>query len=294
MTTSLTSPEKPVFSARPDLSVISLSGEEVRTFLNDILTAQVQSLAEHIARPACLLTPQGRILFDMMVMVRAQTVYLITQTEQAGPLAKRLMMYRLRRKIDITYPAQLAVGHLWGQVSPDFPLPESCLAADDERQAVLGRLILCSRLDDLPEPAHTTDWQAMRISLGIPEGAADLTPNRALMLEAGLHLLGAVDFEKGCYVGQEVTARTHYRGLVKRRLLPVTSDQTLSSGQVIFRDEVTVGQIGSVAKLPDGHYVSLASLRLDAAQATLTGDAELTTAPWWSRSRCSRSRSSRA
>jgi folate-binding protein YgfZ len=65
-------------------------------------------------------------------------------------------------------------------------------------------------------------WHANRIAAGVPEGSVDLTPERALMLEAGLDRLGAVDFEKGCYVGQEVTARTHYRGLVKRRLVPLT------------------------------------------------------------------------
>jgi folate-binding protein YgfZ len=65
-------------------------------------------------------------------------------------------------------------------------------------------------------------WHANRIAAGVPEGSVDLSPERALMLEAGLDRLGAVDFEKGCYVGQEVTARTHYRGLVKRRLVPVT------------------------------------------------------------------------
>ena len=270
-------PEQPHFSARPDLTVISLVGDEVRDFLNDILTAQIKTLTQDIARPACLLTPQGRILFDMMVMISQQTVYLVTQAEQAGPLTKRLMMYRLRRKIDIQQPTEMKVGHLWGNGQAILPVPEDCISGTDERHADLGRMVLFKNSDDLPAQDKADDWQAMRISLGIPEGTDDLTPNRALLLEAGLHLLGAVDFDKGCYVGQEVTARTHYRGLVKRRLLPVTSSAPLSTGQAIRRGEVSVGQAGSGARLSDGQSITLASLRLDAVQAALAGEADLIT-----------------
>ena len=276
MTPSASPPDRPVLATRPDLVVISLAGDEVRPFLNDILTAQIDTLEEATARPACLLTPQGRILFDMMVMRKAGIVYLITQADQAGPLAKRLMMYRLRRKIDISQPADLKVGHLWGDGQTSLSVPEDCIAGADERHADLGRLILFAGPDGLPAHVEASDWQAMRISLGIPEGTDDLTPNRALLLEAGLHLLGAVDFDKGCYVGQEVTARTHYRGLVKRRLLPVLSSAPLSPGQAIHRGEVAVGQTGSTANLTDERSVSLASLRLDAIKAALAGEADLT------------------
>ena len=275
MTVSAALPDQPVLATRPDLTAIRLSGDEVLDFLNDILTAQIKTLDEATARPACLLTPQGRILFDMMVMVKTETVYLITQAEQAGPLAKRLIMYRLRRKIDISQPAEMQVGHLWGDGLAGVSVPEGGIAGNDGRHADLGRLALFADTDGLPEPTKANDWQAMRISLGIPEGTTDLTPNRALMLEAGLHLLDAVDFDKGCYVGQEVTARTHYRGLVKRRLLPVASVATLSPGQAIHRGNVAIGQTGSTAQLPDGRSVALASLRLDAIQAALAGDAEL-------------------
>ena len=137
--------------------------------------------------------------------------------------------------------------------------------------------MLFSKTDGLPEQAEAKYWQALRISLGVPEGAADLTPNRALMLEAGLHLLGAIDFEKGCYVGQEVTARTHYRGLVKRRLLPISFSGKLTSGQALLRGDTAIGQTGSTASLPDRGDIALASLRLDAVQDSLAGIAKLTT-----------------
>ncbi len=270
-------PKHPGLSVHPDKQIISLTGEDVRNFLNDILTAQINSLASDTARAACLLSPQGRILFDMMVIATADTVYLVTEAEQATPLAKRLMMYRLRRKIEITLRSDLLAGHNWGAGQADFSLPINCIRAHDERHEALGSIFLFSKADGLPDQAKIKGWQALRISHGIPEGAADLTPNRALMLEAGLHLLGAIDFEKGCYIGQEVTARTHYRGLVKRRLLPISASSKLISGQALQRGDKAIGQIGSTACLPDGGVIALASLRLDAVQDSLAGTADLTT-----------------
>ena len=272
-----TPPEQPVLSVDPEKRIISLTGEDVRHFLNDILTAQINTLASDTARAACLLSPQGRILFDMMVMATADTVFLITEAEQASALAKRLTMYLLRRKIEITVRSDSFAGHIWGEDHADFSVPNSCISAYDERHKALGKLVLFSKTDGLPEQAEAKYWQALRISLGVPEGAADLTPNRALMLEAGLHLLGAIDFEKGCYVGQEVTARTHYRGLVKRRLFPVSASGKLKSGQALQRGDTAIGQTGSTASLPDRGDIALASLRLDAVQDSLAGKAELTT-----------------
>ena len=272
-----TPPEQPVLSVHPDKHIISLSGEDVRDFLNDILTAQINTLASDTARAACLLSPQGRILFDMMVIATADTVFLITEAEQAAPLAKRLTMYRLRRKIEITVRSNPCAGHIWGEDLADFSVPNSCISAYDERHKALGKLVLFSETDGLPEQTEAKYWQALRISLGVPEGAADLTPNRALMLEAGLHLLGAIDFEKGCYVGQEVTARTHYRGLVKRRLFPVSASSKLTSGQALQRGDTAIGRTGSTASLPDAGDIALASLRLDAVKDYLAGTAELTT-----------------
>ena len=270
-------PEQPVLSIHPDKHIISLTGENVRDFLNDILTAQINTLASDTARAACLLSPQGRILFDMMVMATEDTVYLVTEAEQAAPLAKRLTMYRLRRKIEITVNPNLCAGHIWGKNLADFSLPDSCISAHDERHKALGSLVLFSKADGLSKKSEAKYWQALRISLGVPEGAADLTPNRALMLEAGLHLLGAIDFEKGCYVGQEVTARTHYRGLIKRRLLPISASGKLTPVQALQRGDKAIGQTGSTASLPDGGCIALASLRLDAVQDSLAGTAKLTT-----------------
>ena len=141
----------------------------------------------------------------------------------------------------------------------------------DTRHADLGCRII-STSANLPsalnsaKPSSCENWQARRIEQAIPEGAIDLVPERALMLEAGLDKLGAVDFEKGCYIGQEVTARTHYRGLVKRRLLPLRCEGPPPAvGSEIKWHGKVIATSKTSAACPDNaeHSVALALLKLD-------------------------------
>ena len=271
----------------PDKNVLRLNGDNPENFLNDLLTAQIEALEDGIARAACLLSPQGRVLFDMLVLRTADTVYIVTETIQADALIKRLTLYRLRRAIEITSLVDMSVCHLLDSANPQqtepHTLPDSAILARDERHAGLGVLCLIPETD-LPAAQPNKIWHIQRIGLGIPEGVADLTPNRALMLEAGLQHLAAVDFKKGCYIGQEVTARTHYRGLVKRRLFPITMpnngphnepNNRLETGASVMMAGKIVGQCGSVAN-EDGNSIALASIRLDAAKQVIEQDATLT------------------
>ena len=255
-----------------DKIAVKLTGDNPADFLNDLLTAQIAELPIGIARAACLLSPQGRILFDMLVVQENGAVYLVTEEAQAEALIKRLSLYRLRRAIDITLVPDLHICHLADlesyQQANAHTLPRNAITAQDERHDSLGLLCLIPETD-LPATMQDTDWQIQRIISGIPEGVNDLTPNRALMLEAGLHQLAAVDFKKGCYIGQEVTARTYYRGLVKRRLFPISTHKTaLTHGSDILLTDRIVGKLGSVAQKND-KAVGLASLRLDAVQQSL-------------------------
>ena len=252
--------------------VIALSGEEASVFLNDLLTAQIVELDQSCARPACLLSPQGRILFDMMVIRWADTIFLITEEHRCDELVKRLLFYRLRRKIEITVRDDLICCHL-----PSQHLNAIC--GRDERHNALGWLCLLTT-DETIELGDDRCWQKQRIALAIPQGADDLVPNRALMLEAGLDLLGAIDFDKGCYIGQEVTARTHYRGLIKRRLVPIAAPlgKVQTNMDIVLASKI-VGRCGSCSEAIDGEteMLSLASLRLDAIKAVCAGDDNLTT-----------------
>ena len=266
----------------PDKTVLRLTGDNPGNFLNDLFTAQIETLEEDIARAACLLSPQGRILFDMLVVRHGNALYLVTEKQQADALIKRLTLYRMRRAIDITLLAEMSVCHLLDSANPEqtepHTLPDSALLARDERHEGLGLLCLIPETD-LPAAQPDKAWHIQRIGLGIPEGVADLTPNRALMLEAGLQHLAAVDFKKGCYIGQEVTARTHYRGLVKRRLFPITTPNNgpnngLETGASVMMAEKIVGQCGSVAN-DDEQFIALASIRLDAVRQVIAQDATL-------------------
>jgi folate-binding protein YgfZ len=263
----------------PDKTVLQLTGDDPGNFLNELLTAQIEKLEEDIARATCLLSPQGRILFDMLVVRKGSVLYLITEKVQAENLIRRLTLYRLRRAIDITPLAEISVCHLLDsdnsrQIAPHATLPHSAIIATDERHKELGLLCLIPETD-LPTAQPDKFWHIQRIGLGIPEGVADLTPNRSLILEAGLQHLEAVDFKKGCYVGQEVTARTHYRGLVKRRLFPITAPtNTLETGASVFMADKIVGQCGSVANEGE-QCIALASIRLDAAKQVIEKDAVL-------------------
>jgi len=217
----LRSDELPI--CHPDTGFISVAGDEACAFLQSIITANVETLPIGACCPAALLTPQGRVLIDMMVYRPALDRFLLrSDMARRDDLFTRLRRYRLRRPIDLAIEPDIRLVLLLGNQDAETTAIPMIMVCGDPRSPQLGSHCLVEARH-LPAQIGTIDrWHANRIAAGVPEGSVDLTPERALMLEAGLDRLGAVDFEKGCYVGQEVTARTHYRGLVKRRLVPLT------------------------------------------------------------------------
>lgn len=262
------------FARRPDRAAIEVSGTEAALFLNDILTAQIQTLPEGRMTAACLLSPQGRILFDMQILRLSETLFwLVTETDQAARLAGKLRLYRLRRPLVIEAVSPFSAAQIYHYADlPDSP--DGVFAFADQRQPGLGSLLVAGSEQLACPPGFAEQeevvWQQLRIAAGVPEGAADLTPERALMLEAGLDRLGAVDFDKGCYIGQEVTARTRWRGLVKRRIVPVRAAAGLHGQSAITQAGKQVGQLLSCV-VTDTGWLGLASLRLAAIEAAGTG-----------------------
>ena len=218
---TMTSEELPI--CHPDTGFISVAGDEACAFLQSIITANVETLPIGACRPAALLTPQGRVLIDMMVYRPASDRFLLrSDGARRDDLFTRLRRYRLRRLIDLAIEPNIRLVLLLSNQAAETIAIPMIMSCSDPRSPKLGSHCLVET-HHLPAQMGAIDsWHANRIAAGVPEGSLDLTPERALMLEAGLDQLGAVDFEKGCYVGQEVTARTHYRGLVKRRLVPLT------------------------------------------------------------------------
>ena len=248
-------------------AVFSVSGDEAASFLTEILTADIEGMAHGQMRQSCLLSPQGRILIEMQLYRASDSLlYIACDRTQRDELVKKLKFYRLRRPITITSSDEIA---LLACDTPLLPRPP-ILICPDERAPDMGHHALIESKDlDAFACQPQSLYQARRIANAIPEGAADLTPNRALMLEAGLDLFSAVDFQKGCYIGQEVTARTRYRGLVKRRLIPVKGTN-LAPDQPLLQDGKSIGQLLSIAPSQD-QMIGLASLKLTAIHDAIGG-----------------------
>lgn len=193
-----------------DRALIRLSGEDVRGFLQGLVTNDVAQLAPDRPLWAGLLTAQGKTLFDFILWAEGEDVLIDCEREAAGDLARRLTLYRLRRPITIEREPELAVH--WAKHGD---------GAADPRLPELGRRWLAPASGD--EGAHAA-WHAHRLSLGVTEGAAELGADKTLWLECNAAELNGVSFAKGCYVGQENTARMNWRNKVNRRLVVVPTD----------------------------------------------------------------------
>jgi hypothetical protein len=191
-----------------DRALIRLSGEDVRGFLQGLVTHDMAALGPDRPLWAGLLTAQGKALFDFILWADGEDVLIDCEREAAGDLARRLTLYRLRRKIAIEREPLLCVH--W---APEGPGPH------DPRLAELGHRWLA------PENGvGGQGWLAHRLSLGVTEGPAELGSDKTLWLECNAAELNGVSFTKGCYVGQENTARMNYRSKVNRRLVVVPAD----------------------------------------------------------------------
>jgi len=191
-----------------DRALIRLSGEDVRGFLQGLVTNDMAALAPDRPLWAGLLSPQGKALFDFILWADGEDVLIDCEVEAAADLRKRLTLYRLRRAIVITDEPALAVH--WSASGEE--------GVSDPRLPELGRRWLAAP----SKPAQ--GWLRHRLSLGVTEGRAELGSDKTLWLECNARELGGVSFTKGCYVGQENTARMNYRSKVNRRLVVVPAD----------------------------------------------------------------------
>lgn len=182
-----------------DRAIVRLSGPGVRDFLQGLVTNDVMG---DLPVWAGLLTPQGKALFDFIVWADSEDLLIDCESAQAEALARRLKMYRLRLPLTIEIDAELAVH--W--------VAQGELGVRDPRDARLGQRWIAKRSE------AATGWLAHRLSLGIVEGVAELGSDATLWLEANARAQNGVSFTKGCYVGQENTARMHHRSKVNRRL----------------------------------------------------------------------------
>ena len=257
-----------------DRGVLSIAGEDARGFLQGLITNDIHRVIEDKAIYSALLTPQGRFLFDFFIVEYQEQFLLDCEIDRIPALIKRLTMYRLRAKVQIVdMSATLAVGVLLNtngsniakgvmSATPNF----DGLSYIDPRHRELGERTIQIIKEDDPSPADKdqqlncrAEYDAKRIMLGIPDSIADLVPEKSFPLEVGFDALNGVDFEKGCYVGQEVTARMKHRNLVKKRLFPIKFEGELAPGTLVKAGDVAAGEIHSTQR---GRGIALLRLEL--------------------------------
>ena len=199
----------------PDRAVLEISGEDRVAFLQGLVSNDVTKARVDQAVWAALLTPQGKWLADFFVIVTGDLLLLDVEAAQLAMLLQRLSRFKLRAKVALRdASADWRVHAAWGEGA----LPAG-LAARDPRLPKAGWRILAQQL--LPTTASAADFDVHRLALGLPDGSKDMETEKSVLLEGGFDELNGISWTKGCYMGQELTARTRYRGLLKRRLVPV-------------------------------------------------------------------------
>jgi folate-binding protein YgfZ len=270
-------------SRLPGRGMVRIGGPEARSFLQGLVTNNVDHADGTRLVYSALLTPQGKFLFDFFMAgdpADPAAVLLDCDGARAGELVKRLSMYKLRAKVEIEdRSAGFAVIAFWNE--DGSPMAEGP-GLPDPRNPQMGRraitpandaeaVIKTSKATEVPAEA----WRRHRISLGIGDAAEDFEPDRTFPLEVNFAELNGIDFHKGCFVGQEVTSRTKRRGSVRKRLLPVHVEGDMPAAGTPVKGGVR--EVGTIHSTDAESERALALLRLDLISGAVleAGQAEI-------------------
>lgn len=199
-----------------DRAFLRLSGPDRVSFLQGLVSNDVTAVSPGHAVYACLLTPQGKFLHDFFLLADGNSLLIDCEAERRDDLAQRLKVYKLRSKIEIgpaEYAAFAALGPVTGVAG--------AIVYPDPRSEALGRRMAVPTGSAVGPELPFEVYERMRIARAIPRGSLDMEVGKAILLENNIDLLNGISWDKGCYTGQELTARTRYRGLIKKRLVPV-------------------------------------------------------------------------
>ncbi|MCE3230184.1 MAG: glycine cleavage system protein [Alphaproteobacteria bacterium] len=271
----------------PNRGVVKITGKDRGAFLQGLITNDVHKITSEQAIYAALLSPQGKFQYDLFIVAaikNGEETWLIEcEGSRVDTLLKRLLLYKLRSDVTIENVSDhFQVFALWGSNALDtvgFPFQpgvaktlQEGIAFVDPRLTDLGiRIILPP--DKAPgffesqgvKQVPFENYDLHRLKLGIPDGSRDVEVDRGILLEVGFDDLNAIDWNKGCYMGQELTARTRYRGLVRKRLIPVhIQGETPSFESPVFQGDAEVGEMRTAAP---GWGIAL--LRLEALSKPL-------------------------
>lgn len=257
--------------------VLAVAGPDARDFLQGLVSNDMRRVAEDRTLYAALLTAQGRYLHDFFVSAVGDSLYLDCESARRDDLKRRLSLYKLRAKVSIADATEgFAVALIYGEAAlarlnlaeePGHarPFGDGVVYVDPRLPALGARALLprATAVESLAAaglaPGDAAGYDRLRLSLGIPDGSRDLPVEKAILLENGFDELHGIDWNKGCYIGQELTARTKYRGLVRKRLMPVDIvGPTPEPGTPLLLDGKEAGEMRGAA---DGR--GLAMIRLE-------------------------------
>jgi folate-binding protein YgfZ len=259
-----------MFVIARDRALIALTGPDRHSFLQGLVSNDVTRATAERAIYAAFLTPQGKYLHDIFIASEGERLLIDCEVARRADLLKRLSIYKLRAKVLLALADDLAVGLHFGAGA----LEALGLAAEpgqakveadgvvyvDPRLAALGARAILPAGRMPAETGTPADYDRLRISLGVPDGSRDLQVEKAILLENGFDELNAIDWNKGCYMGQELTARTRYRGLVRKRLMPVAIEgEAPAPGTPLLLGDKEAGEMRSAAG-----DIGLAMVRLEA------------------------------
>ncbi|ODT08336.1 MAG: aminomethyltransferase [Mesorhizobium sp. SCN 65-20] len=258
-----------------DRAIIDVSGPDAEHFLQNILTVDLAVLGQGEAKPGALLAPQGKIMFDFLVSRSGENALrLECRADIADDFVRRLTLYRLRAKADISKQDQPVVAVSWqsdsasSQADSTASQTESTVRDSRFQSPVLRHYGAAPSAD-----ATAADWHAFRIANGVAESGPDYALSDAFPHDVLLDLLGGVGFKKGCFIGQEVVSRMQHRGTARRRVLLISAASDLPApGTDLVSAGKVVGTLGSVS---GGHGLAIA--RIDRVKAALDAGAEITT-----------------
>ncbi len=255
-------------------TAVAIGGADWRSFLQGLLTQDVETLSPGEARLAGLLTPQGRLLYDLFVVGREDGCFLDVAAAHREALVQRLTMYRLRAKVEIG-AGDIAVSALF---PGGGPTPGGDWVTDP-RLPALGWRGYGAEPPDNAMVADELAHEAHRLALGIP-GLADWGSEKTYPIEANFDLLGGIDFKKGCFVGQETTSRMKRRGQVKNRMLPIVfTGPPPAQGSEVLAGDLRAGEVLSGM---DGRAMALLRLdRIEGVSLTVDGKPVAVERPAW-------------
>jgi tRNA-modifying protein YgfZ len=234
----------------PSRSLIALGGPEWRSFLQGLITQDVETLAPGEARFGALLTPQGRLLYDLFVVGRAEGAWLDVEAQHRDAILQRLTMYRLRAKVELAADDTPVFVLFGGEAAEDAGWVR------DPRLPELG----WRGYGAFEANAKEADRETQKLRLGAP-GPADWGVDKTYPIEANFDLLNGIDFKKGCFVGQETTSRMKRRGVIKNRMLPLVFDGPAPApGTEVLNGDLRAGEV-----LSGGEGRAIALVRLDRA-----------------------------